>query len=73
MPGIVIAFFVSLGLFLLFPKGFKFMVGTWVGVMAGGFFWGVFALMFPALITAMAFAMFLLAGVIVGWIFACYG
>lgn len=41
--GIIESVLFCTGLFLLFPKGFKFMVGTWVGAMSGGFFWSLFA------------------------------
>ncbi len=37
-------FLTCLGLGLLFPKSFPFMVGTFVGFVAGGFLWSVTAL-----------------------------
>ena len=40
--GLLESTLVCIGLFLLFPKGFKYLVGTWVGALGGGFFWGVF-------------------------------
>ena len=30
-----------IGLWLLFPKGFKYLVGCWVGAFSGAFFWGL--------------------------------
>lgn len=73
MPGIFVIFLVCLALFLLFPKGFKFMVGTWVGTAAGGFFWGLFAIAFPVLIAPIAFAAFIIAGVFAGLVLAAKG
>lgn len=32
---------ISVGLALLFPKGFKYMVGTWVGVATADFLWSI--------------------------------
>lgn len=39
--GFIESVLVCVGLFLLFPKGFKYLVGTWVGAMAAGFLWGL--------------------------------
>jgi hypothetical protein len=64
---------VCTGLWLLFPKGFKFMVGTWVGFCGGGFFWGLTAMLVPALITLHAFVGFLVAGIVAGCFFAAKG
>ena len=64
---------VFLGLFLLFPKGFKYLVGTWVGFTGGAFFWALFAIAIHALITPGAFLGFSLAGIVAGWVFAAKG
>lgn len=39
--GLLESALICIGLFLLFPKGFKYVVGSWVGAMSGGFLWGV--------------------------------
>lgn len=67
------ATFVCVGLYMLFPKGFKYLVGTWVGFLGGGFFWAIAAMFFPGLITLHAFAGFLVAGIVGGWVFAANG
>lgn len=41
MPSHLIFGFVCVGLWLLFPKGFKYLVGSLVGACAGGFVWGI--------------------------------
>ena len=38
------ALIICTGLWLLFPKSFKFMVGTFVGFCAGGFVWSLTAM-----------------------------
>jgi hypothetical protein len=70
----LVPFGVCVGLFLLFPKGFKYLVGTWVGTAAGGFFWGLAAIAFPAVIvTAQVFVGFIVAGIVAGCVFAAKG
>lgn len=39
--GLLESILICVGLFLLFPKGFKYLVGTWVGAMTGAFLWGL--------------------------------
>lgn len=41
MPGHLIIALACIVLWLLFPKGFKYLVGSLVGVCAGGFLWGL--------------------------------
>lgn len=60
-------------LFLLFPKGFKYLVGTWVGVTSGIVFWAMFAIMFPCLITGGAIATFVVVGIAMGCVLAAKG
>jgi len=49
---------------MLFPKGFKYMVGTWIGFIAGGFAWSMAAMCNTDLVA------FLIAGIIGGLIVA---
>lgn len=60
-------------LWLAFPKGFKYLVGTWVGFAGGGFFWSLFAMCFHGLITVGAFVAFIVVGIVVGCVFAARG
>lgn len=39
--GILEAFLISMVLFLLFPKGFKYFIGAWLGAMTGAMLWGL--------------------------------
>lgn len=39
--GLLETILICVCLFLLFPKGFKYLVGTWVGAMTGAFLWGL--------------------------------
>jgi len=69
-------FLVCIGLFFLFPKGFKFLIGTIVGAMFGGFAWGLFAMCatphsFHG--AGLSFAVFLVIGAFIGNIFAAKG
>lgn len=73
MPHFIVILLVCIGLFLLFPKGFKFLVGSWVGVAAGGFAWALAAMVFSQLITLEAFASFIMVGIVGGLIFAAKG
>lgn len=78
--GLLETILICVGLFLLFPKGFKFMVGTWVGAMGGGFFWalglgGAFmAGMDPSWpVMGWSFLGFILVGVFFGCVLAARG
>lgn len=65
---------VCVGLFMLFPKGFKFMVGTWVGFTAGCFVWCLSVLAISdGLFTPRAFAAFAVAGIVGGCVLAAKG
>jgi len=44
----VVLFVVCLVLWLLFPKGFRFMVGSLVGACGGGLLWGIAVLCWTA-------------------------
>jgi len=50
---------VCTALWMLFPKGFKYVVGTFMGVCGGGFFWG--------------FTSFIVCGIIAGCVLAVRG
>lgn len=41
MPAYLIVAITCVVLWLLFPKGFKYLVGSLVGTCAGGFLWGL--------------------------------
>ncbi len=78
--GLLETILVCVGLFLLFPKGFKYMVGTWVGVMGGGFFWGLaFAAAFMAgleptgALMGWSFLAFIVVGIAFGCVLAARG
>jgi uncharacterized membrane protein len=65
-----------LGLALLFPLGFKHLVGTFVGALFGGFAWGLFAVTgcvstFHG--AAQSLVMFFIIGAILGNVFAAKG
>ena len=72
---------VFIALWLMFPKGFKFLVGSWVGAMGGAFFWGLFELAWlvglshdmswPQL--AWSFIAFVVAGICGGCVLAAKG
>lgn len=65
---------VCVGLFMLFPKGFKYMVGTWVGFTAGALAWCLTTLAFTEMLfTPKAFVAFAVAGIIGGCILAAKG
>lgn len=79
--GLLETFLICLGLFLLFPKGFKYLVGTWVGAMTGAFLWGLVFLSVGLLVgvhltlPVMGWSLlaFLLAGISGGIRLAAYG
>lgn len=81
MVGFLYLAFVCSGLWLLFPKGFKYLVGTWVGAMGGTFFWGLFDLAwFVGLGLDMSWAAlawtfigFIIAGMVAGCFLAAKG
>ncbi len=56
-------FLTCLAMWLLFPKSFQFMVGTFVGFVAGGFLWSV-----AALITMLCFKLDM-SWAAIGWSF----
>ncbi len=72
MP-LLVAFAICAGLFMVFPNGFKFLVGTGVGVAFGGLAFCLAGMVCHALVSAGGFVMFLLAGIVGGWIFAAKG
>lgn len=41
MPGYLLIAIVCTGLWLIFPKGFKYLVGTMVGLIGGAFLCGL--------------------------------
>lgn len=60
-------------LWILFPKGFKYLVGTWVGIVFGGFFWGLGVIAFDCLLSGRAFVAFIVAGIVGGCVLAARG
>mgnify|MGYP005834639737 CR=1 FL=1 len=78
--GLLESALICVGLFLLFPKGFKYLVGTWVGAMTGAFLWGLafigigFAGLDPSwAVMGWSFLGFVATGIIVGCILAAHG
>lgn len=58
-------------MFWVFPKGVKFLfVAPLVGIAAGGFGWGIAAMIWSSLITLKTFAFFLTGGIVVSEIVA---
>jgi hypothetical protein len=71
---LLLPFAVCVGLFLLFPKGFKYLVGTWVGAISGWFFWGLAGIASCAtFVTIPMFIGFTIAGIFAGIVFAAKG
>lgn len=68
---ILLAFCV--GMYMLFPKGFKYLVGTWVGLAFGVFAWACCALGAHGLFCWAAFAGFSVLGIFAGCVFAAKG
>jgi hypothetical protein len=67
---------VCIGLFLVFPKGFKYLAGTIIGMMFGGFVWGLFTMIAtPSSFhgAGQTFVVFLIIGAVIGNIFAAKG
>jgi uncharacterized membrane protein len=69
-----------IGLWLLFPKGFKYVVGSMVGSMGAMFFWGLFIVAWCMAIHSPSWAfmgwsmvVFLILGNIGGCILAAKG
>lgn len=81
MIGFLYTVFACVGLWLLFPKGYKYLVGTWVGAIAGAFLWGLFDLAwFVGLGLTMSWAAmawtfigFIVVGIFGGCVFAAKG
>lgn len=67
------ALVVCICLWLLFPKGFKYLVGTWIGVITGAVLWGFMAAVDPDLISVESFVAAVAAGIVAGCIFAAKG
>jgi len=70
---LLLPFLVCLGFFMLFPKGFKFMVGSWVGFTAGALAWCLATLAYEPLFTPKVFVGFAVAGIIGGCVLAAKG
>jgi len=69
---------VLFGLYLLFPKGFKYMVGTWIGFCAGGLLWCICAFFFHTLVSTWdwagcSFLSFTATGIVAGCVLAAKG
>jgi len=74
VPPLVIAVIVILGLFMLFPKGFKYMVGLYAGFALGFVAWTVAVLCaFGLMWDPVAFLCFIVPGLVLGWILAAKG
>lgn len=70
---VVVMFLFLLGAFLLFPKGVKFMLASFMGFITGGFVWSIAAIAFNQLVTLEAFAAFLAGGIFCGCFLAMRG
>lgn len=80
MPHFIPLALVSLALWLLFPKSFKYLVGSWVGVAMGGCGWGlIFAGLFIAgvnpswAVMGYGFITAMIAGIMGGCVLASRG
>lgn len=70
---LLMLFAACVGLWLLFPKGFKYLVGSWIGFIGGTFLWAVLAIAFSWLIAPGAFVAFSIAGIFAGCVLAARG
>lgn len=71
---LVYVFIACVGLFVLFPKAFKYLVGTWIGVSVGGLAWCTASLaFFPTFFSPGGFLGFIVAGIVGGCILAAKG
>lgn len=81
MPGYLLIAIVCTGLWLLFPKGFKYLVGTIVGLIGGAFVWGLGVLAWTAVLDndiswqgmAWGFIGCVIAGTVAGCVLAAKG
>ena len=80
MIGLLWCMTVCVGLWLLFPKGFKYWVASFVGTAGGMFFWGLFVMFWCMAITSPSWAfmgwsmvMFVLLGNVAGCYLAAKG
>lgn len=78
--GLLESILICVGLFLLFPKGFKYLVGTWTGAMTGGFLWGLAVIgacmvgIRPSLVAmGWSFLTFIVSGIAAGLVLAARG
>lgn len=79
--GILECALVCVGLFLLFPKGFRYLVGTWVGACTAGFLWSLFEFSWLLILgwdasmaqVGWSFLAFIVTGIVVGIIIAAKG
>lgn len=77
----VITAIVCVCLWLLFPKGFKYLVGSWVGAISGAFLWGIAELAWLVGLSqeaswsrlAWSFVAFVVAGIVAGCVLAARG
>lgn len=75
---VLVFFGVCMGLYLLFPKGFKYVVGTWLGFVAGVLAWiivlftvGVMDVYNDGHLFAISFYVFAVLGIALGcWLAA---
>ena len=61
------------GMFALFPNGFKYLIGTFVGLCGGGLAWAISAMFFSSLVAWPCFGAFLVLGIAGGLAFAARG
>ena len=74
VPPLVISLIICIGLFTLFPKGFKYMVGTCAGFMFGFMCWTVAAFWDMSLMwNPVAFLCFIIPGLFLGCVLAAKG
>lgn len=79
--GLLETAFLCIALWLLFPKGFKYLVGCWVGAISGIFIWGIFVLVWLAVAhgdvswQAMGWSLVsaISAGIVSGCVLAAHG
>ena len=71
--GFIETLLVCIALFMVFPKGFKYLVGTWMGAMVGAMFWWLAIIGWDCFFTRGSFVAFVLVGIIAGWVFAAKG
>lgn len=68
---LLIIIVICVGLWLLFPVGFKYLVGVGIGFCFGGFWWCLLSIL--GYIPSGCFLCFVLAGIVGGCVLAAKG